>query len=210
VIFSGAQTFSSKLKINESGVILILCTLLLGIMVLLDLRVFGFQFLAYYFLFYTLGYMLHKHESQLARLHHPAVLFLLFCLWLVLAWGWTMHGLPSWMPSIPYIPTSLLQYAYRGFTALLAVVILLSTAPIILNGTGKLNRAICVIGNVSLGIYVVHLTIIGYIKDGIHIFSGNTQVNVALIFIAALILSFIIVTILRKNKLTARYLLGKI
>lgn len=209
VIFSGTQSFSSKLKINESAVILIVCAMLLGVMVVLDLRVFGFQFLAYYFLFYTLGYMLHKYESRLSRLRQPAALFLIFCLWLVLAWGWTMHGLPSWMPDISYVPSSLLQYAYRGFTALLAVVILLSTAPIIMNGKNKWNKAVCMIGDVSLGLYVVHLMMIGYLRDGIDAVSSNTAVNICLIFIAALVLSVVVVTLLRKNKHTARFFLGK-
>lgn len=210
IIFSGAKILSSRLNINESLTILILCAVLLGVMVLVDLRVFGFQFLAYYFLFYTLGYMLHKYEYLFLRLRHPAILFLMFALWCVLAWSWTMHGLPSWMPNIPYIPESLLQYAYRGFTALLAVVILLITAPIILNGNNKFNKLLCVVGNVSLGIYVIHLAIIGYIKDGFHFLNRSATENIVLIFISALILSLLIVTFLRKNKLTARYLLGKL
>lgn len=210
VIFSGTQEISAKLNISESVTILTSCTILLGVMVIMDLRTFGFQFLAYYFLFYTLGYMLHKYESLFLHLKHPAVLFLIFALWCVLAWNWTMHGLPSWMSNIPYIPSSLLQYAYRGFTALLAVIFLLLTTPIILNRTNKFNRFVCIVGNVSLGIYVIHLATIGYLMDGIHIFKINSWGNIVMAFFVALILSLSIVMVLKKNKLTSRYLLGKL
>ena len=46
--------------------------------------------------------------------------FLLGCLffvWAVMAWFWTMHELPEWMPDISYIPNSLLQYIYLWYNS---------------------------------------------------------------------------------------------
>lgn len=97
----------------------ITCLLLLGIMVGLNLRVFGFQFLAYYYLFYFLGYVIRRFNKL--QLTNKSSMICLGLLWAVLAWFWNMHELPVWMPRIPHCPTSLLQYAYRGVTAILAV-----------------------------------------------------------------------------------------
>lgn len=63
VIFNLAQLVASKLKVNEMVLILGTCLLLFGVMVVMEIRVLGFQFLAYYFLFYTLGYCLPKYED---------------------------------------------------------------------------------------------------------------------------------------------------
>lgn len=214
VIFNLAQLVASKLKVNEMVLILGTCLLLFGVMVVLEIRVLGFQFLAYYFLFYTLGYCLHKYEDTalMKGLKKPCVMIALTLLWMSLAWGWTMHGLPSWVPAIPQVPTSLLQYAYRGFTALVAIVVLIGAAPMLLNGTGKINKAVCTLGVVSLGLYVVHLSLMGYIVDGIQTIMPTicTWACVATAFVVALAASYLVVWLLNQNKHTARIFLGKI
>lgn len=214
VIFNLAQLVASKLKVNEMIVILGTCLLLFGVMVAMEIRVLGFQFLAYYFLFYTLGYCLHKYEASaiVKAMRNTYTMIALTLLWAILAWGWTMHGLPSWMPVIPHVPSALLQYAYRGFTALVAIVVLIGAAPKILNGKDKLNQMICTLGVVSLGLYVVHLSLMGYIVDGIQSVMPNinTWACVATAFVVALTISYLVVWLLNKNKYTARIFLGKI
>lgn len=214
MIFNLAQLVASKLRMNEMVTILSTCLLLFGVMVVMEIRVLGFQFLAYYFLFYTLGYSLHKYEetSLLNAMHKPYVMIALTALWAFLAWGWTMHGMPSWMPAIPHVPSALLQYAYRGFTALVAIVVLIGAAPMLLNGTNKFNKAICSLGVVSLGLYVVHLSLMGYIVDGLKTMMPNisTWACVATAFVVALTVSYLVVWLLNKNKHTARIFLGKI
>lgn len=214
VIFNITQLVASKLNVNETVQILGTCLLLFGIMVVKEIRVLGFQFLAYYFLFYTLGYCLHKYENStlLKGLNKPYVMIALTLLWAFLAWGWTMHGLPSWMPAIPHVPSALLQYAYRGFTALVAIVVLIGAAPMLLNGTGKFNNALCSLGVVSLGLYVVHLLILEYVVKSIQtvIPSVETWICVSLAFAIALTISYLIVWLLSKNKYLARIFLGKI
>ena len=214
VIFNLAQLMASKLKVNEMVLILGTCLLLFGVMVVMEIRVLGFQFLAYYILFYTLGYCLHKYEDTalLKGLSKPLALVVLTILWAFLAWGWTMHGLPSWMPAIPHVPSALLQYAYRGFTAFVAIFVLIGAAPLLLNGTDKINKAICSLGVVSLGLYVVHLSIMGYFVTGIRtvIPSIETLPCVAFAFAVALAISYIVVWLLNMNRYTARIFLGKL
>lgn len=214
VIFNLAQLVASKLKVNEMVLILGTCLLLFGLMVVMEIRVLGFQFLAYYFLFYTLGYCLHKYEvSTIVKTTRTTYVMIgLALLWALLAWGWTMHGLPSWVPPIPHVPSTLLQYAYRGFTALVAIVVLIGAAPKALNGTDKLNQMICTLGVVSLGLYVVHLSIMGYVVTAVQsvLPSIGNWTCVALAFVVALAISYLVVWLLSTNKHTARIFLGKI
>lgn len=210
VIFNLAQLIASKLNVNEMIVILANCLLFFGMMVLIEIRVLGFQFLSYYFLFYTLGYCLHKYEWK--ALSNMAVLVPLTALWSFLAWGWTMHGLPSWMPAIPHVSPALLQYAYRGFSALVAIVVLIGAAPKFLSGSGSINNVICTLGIVSLGLYVVHLSIMGYVVVCIQsvMSSIGTWICISIAFAVALAISYLVVWLLSKNKYTASIFLGKI
>lgn len=123
----------------------ITCLLLLGILVGLNLRVFGFQFLAYYYLFYFLGYAMRRFNKL--QLTNKSSMICLGLLWAVLAWFWNMHELPVWMPRIPLCPTSLLQYAYRGVTAILAVLVIVGAARKALDANStskcKITKCLC-------------------------------------------------------------------
>lgn len=214
VLFNMAQLIAQNLNVNEMITIAAMSLSLLCAMVILEIRVLGFQFLAYYFLFYTIGYCFHKYENTvlLSSIRHSFVLLVLIILWAFLAWGWTMHGLPSWMPNIPHLPTTLLQYAYRGFTALICIVVLLAVSPKMLNSRSKVNDVVSSMGVVSLGLYVVHLTIMGPLVDAIK--STHSEVRswlcIGLAFVIATALSYLVVWMLNKNKYTARIFLGKL
>lgn len=209
-LFNLAQLLANKLKQNEMVPILTTNLMLLIFMVAMEIRVLGFQFLAYYYLFYTLGYCLHKLDWKKLSLWRS--LAPLALLWTILAWSWTMHGLPSWVPAIPHVPSTLLQYAYRGFTAFVAIVVLIGAAPKILNTESVCNDEIRKVGVVSLGLYAVHLSIMGLVVDIIN--KVFPQIGewfcVALAFIIALTMSSLVVLLLSKNKYTARFFLGKI
>lgn len=210
VLFNLAQLIAVKCKANEMLTIGGFCTILLVMMVGAEIRLFGFQFLAYYFLFYTLGYCLHKYDFVV--LSKWSCLIALSLIWFFFAWGWTMHGLPSWVPTIPHVPSALLQYAYRGFTALVAIVVLIGAAPKVMNGKGTLNSFISGIGIISLGMYAGHLALLGHIKTLLLCVCPeiNGWLAISIISIIAFILAYIFVTLLGKNRLTARIFLGKI
>lgn len=214
VLFNFALYVAKRFNMHEMITIGGLCVLLLGVMVVAELRLFGFQFIAYYFLFYTLGYCLHKYEatSLVQVLRSRYALIIMTTLWSFLAWGWTMHGLPSWMPAIPHVPTSLLQYAYRGFTALLAIIVLIGVAPLLLNGKGKVNHFVSGVGVVSLGMYTGHLFLLGYIQNLLMSSYPEADIWVATVIISLICfaLSYLLVRMLEKNSLTSMVLLGKI
>lgn len=210
LIFIFSQWLASRLNIDELVVIALSSLLLLGIMVGMEFRMFGFQFIAYYFVFYTMGYCIHRFPRL--QIGNGVVLGLLFICWTLLAWSWNMHELPMWIPAIPHISSSLLQYAYRGVTALLAILFLLGMAPKFLNAACRLNGFLCEIGKVSLGYYTCHITINGWVVCGVRkvLPTGSDAVIVGLSFCVMLVLTFCIVEGLKKNKITAKVLLGKL
>lgn len=210
IIFISCQWIADKYRIDELILVGLTCVLLIGIMVRFEFRLFGFQFLSYYFLFYTLGYCIHRFEK--IRLKNNCVIITFVILWTFLAWFWNMHELPSCLSSIPYIPYALLQYAYRGFTAMVGVMILFGIAPKVLDNNTKFNNFIKNVGVFSLGLYVVHLMIIGYLKEFLFILAPNcsTWGAITLLSILTFILSVIMVELMNKNKWSARFLLGKL
>ncbi|NBK97191.1 MAG: hypothetical protein EOM50_04125 [Erysipelotrichia bacterium] len=210
VSFTGAQYVADKFKIDELSIILTTCILLLVVMVLFEFRMLGFQFLAYYFLFYTFGYCVHRFKKLQTSSFY--VLILLTALWLCLAWVWTMHGLPSWMPVIPYVPQTLLQYAYRSFTAIVAIYVLLNVSPLALSGINKFNTWISKVGILSLGMYVSHCTLAGifiYIIIS-HWIKLPVFFNIVVTSIISFVVAWVTVNLLAKNKYTAKYFLGKL
>lgn len=213
VLFNLSQIISSKLKINQALVLLCVCLILLVMMIEMELRYFGFQFIAYYFLFYTIGYCLHKYEDTLLMklLSKKCLSCLLFITWAFLAWGWQMHRLPSWLHAIPNIPSTLLQYTYRGFTALVAIVVLINIAPAIMNSKSVFNTFISSAGVFSLGMYAGHLILLGYLKDLLLWCCPSINLTIAIIVtsVFAFTLSYLLILLLSKNKITALAFLGK-
>lgn len=179
-------------------------------MIELDFRIFGFQFIAYYFLFYILGYCIHRYSFL--QIDNGYLLTMLTLLWTLLAWFWNMHELPQWMPVISYVPTAFVQYAYRGFTAFVAILVIHGFSPKVLNGEGDVNMFVKEIGVISLGIYVCHLSFMGFVVNFLrHEMPDSSKiVYITYTFIISFVLSLIIVRLLKRKKWVAMILLGKI
>ena len=208
VIFLSGSYLAEKIKVRQEWVIVAICLLLVATMVLFEVRVFGFQFIAYYFLFYVMGYFYHKHEEHLA-IRNGFVLVLLGISWAVMAWFWNMHELPPFMKGLP-LPETITQYAYRFITAAIAIYLLLVLSPCVLNSPLSWNHPFVALGNISLGIYAVHFM---FLKMWVELFQGMGMVEdvvIACTFIATLAITWIVVWLLSKRNVTATWLLGKI
>lgn len=196
------SNFGTTLTIIAMGILLML------IMVILDYRLFGFQFIAYYYIFYALGYFFHKYDLVI---NNAAFLGIMTCVWIILAYYWHMHELPYWIPSVTIVPASILQYLYRGITSAIGVVLLLSIFPQYLNKDTKANHFFVTCGLMSLGLYVVHVVIKDRIHETIQLlsFSMNIYIFILLEFCLVLFLSFVIVKLVEKNRHTKEHLLGR-
>ncbi|MFR7678991.1 MAG: acyltransferase family protein [Bacteroides thetaiotaomicron] len=159
LLFVNAIWISKKLRVKLEYVVFFLCLLLIGIMIVTDFRLFGYQFIAYYFLFYAIGYFANRYKEYLVS--NNWYLISLFCIWMILASFWSMHDLPFFLSNIPFIPASLLQYGYRFITAFVAIIFLLSFGTKYLN-SDKNQRMIVCCGNMSLGFTFMSIYHVSY------------------------------------------------
>lgn len=207
LLFTSAQRIAWKFNINEAYTLTFICLSLFCVMVGINWRMFGFQFISYYFIFYLLGYLVHKYNI---RVESTLSLLIMAVVWFVLAWHWKMHCLPTWMPAIPHAPTTLLQYAYRGITAALAIFVLLCCAPKFINGNSLLNRKMQQFGSDSLGYYVAHLIWGSFIIEWFSKKFEDDAIIICLSFWVILFVSVFTILLIKKNRRASQILLGKI
>lgn len=210
ILFLTCQYVAKMMKIDETVLIALSCVILTSLIVGFGIKIFGLHFIAYYFLFYTFGYCLRRYPILI--INNSLGLYILSTLWLFFAWYWKMHDLPTWLSDIRIIPSIILQYIYRAFTAAITILVLFGVAPRFLNSDTRFNHYIKQIGSFSLGLYVIHLVIIRYVIYCINIIMPELQMiyQVSASFLLTSLITIVIVLLLQKNKWTKKYLLGKI
>ena len=207
-LFVSGEWLALMLRVKQEDIELCICMLLVAVMVLLEPRILGFQFIAYYFLFYILGYYLHKHQDKLMSNSWSLIIPLAVC-WFLLAWFWNMHELPVFLRGFP-VPSTILQYMYRFVTAVIAIYVMFAVAPKCLENKNTWNKPLVYYGKVSLGIYTVHMILIGRIVKVLKLCAMGDEFVIICSFAVALIVSWGVVWILNKNKNTAMFFLGKL
>ena len=204
------QSIAQKLRINEDYTLLGGCILFVLAMVVSEFRFLGFQFISFYFGFYTLGWILHKFDITLNR----TLTLITGFMWLILAFFWKMHEVPSPLKGIQFIPDSLIIYSYRYLTAIMGsiFVIMISKHFINNNKNNSVFNALSYFGKISLGIYIIHLFIGSFIDPFLLNLLGTTDTSITYIvidFIVKLITSLIIIKFIERIKPLNAMLLGK-
>ena len=207
VLFMFGDWIAEKSRVRQEIIVILICAALVLLMTLFDVRVVGIQYISYYFIFYAVGYYLHKYDFLMMK--NKVLLVILVILWTIMAWFWDMHELPSFLVLIP-LPGAIVLYIYRFLTALIAAYILFCVAPMLLNAKNNLNKPIIWLGKVSLGIYVAHLLFIYQLTKSVNALIDSPLVIISIVFIASLVFSSGIVWVLSKLKYSARLMLGKI
>ncbi|MBR5957418.1 MAG: acyltransferase family protein [Salinivirgaceae bacterium] len=212
IIFAGVDTIAIKLKINQEVTMIICWTLLVVVMFAMpDAKLFGVEYVAYYFFFYLLGYYLHKYSERLV-IKRGLIIAFVGILWFALGSIFYSQGLPKQLQFITIIPHSLLYYIYRITTAILAVFFLFSLLIKIFEKEDRSAKYIVQIGKVSLGIYAVHMVIRFKLVDMVVSLIPNISYWPLMIitFCLLLLVSYCVVWILGKWSVTATWLLGKL
>ena len=208
VIFIANQMIAKKVEVNDMPIHMVVCCVLSGIMVLLNLRMFGFQYIAYYFMFYILGYTIHRYD--MIRYINGMAAIVMFLAWGVMAWFWNMHDLPSWLLGIPYIPQSIILFAYRAVTATIAIVLLLKVSPYVFDNKRSYIVSSCAsFGLLSLGIYAVHLLLADMTNEYIEIKLFDKNSKEVLLAISLIALSYFVVKLISMHKILSKLMLGK-
>lgn len=177
-----------------------------GLMIVFDLRLFGFQLVSYYIYFYCLGVLIKKYDIQF----NLGVTILLGILWGYLAFFWKMHDVPA--PVVifkEFIPASILSYVYRIITATLGSIFFLNLSRIIF--TSHKSHLLSYLGIISLEIYIIHMMLADLSKWCID--KINPQINFTLYclsdFLIRIILSVVIIAILLKLPIIKRLLFAR-
>lgn len=211
IIFLLSRYLSWKVNVDELWGIAMVSIIMLVIMIAFDLRMFGFQFLSYYFIFYSLGYCIHRFTFM--QFSNGSVFVLLAAVWFLLAWSWNMHKLPDWFPDKLPFSASIMHYLYRGITAFVAIILILNAAPTLLNKGNRFNLNISKLGTYSLGIYTCHLCFMGSLYRLMELvffkYKLSIWVDVIMLFSASLFMTLLIVNALKRNNITSKLLLGK-
>lgn len=207
VFFIIGDWLSEKIKVKQEIAITSVWILLALLMLVLNVRILGFQYIAYYFAFYAIGYYLHKYEGLVTK--NKVIIMFLFVVWAIMAWFWNMHKLPAFLSVLP-LPGSLLQFAYRFVAAFFSVYVLINVSPMLLGSEKKWNAAFVWLGKVSLGIYGAHLLFLHPLTQIVSCFISDSSSVITIVFIISLVMSSFIVWALSKWKVTARLFLGKI
>lgn len=204
VVFYVSDWLSEKFRIKQIVGECLMAFILIMVFIVTEFRLMGYQFIAYYLLFFLVGYYYHKYKMHLPR--NGWLLAILTLLWGLLAWFWHRHQLPSFLSWAPY--PSIAQYVYRYVTALLACYVLLSIGPSCLNR----SKVFAAFGKVSLGIYVIHVLFCARLVQLLASFFGRDYLwlTVTVSFIVVSGISFGASWLLSRYRFTARFLLGKV
>lgn len=206
VIFAVFDELSYKLKVRHEIAMGGASVLFAFILIMLkDIHELGIQYVLYYFIFYIIGYYIHKYDLTTKR---AMPLLLLSAIWFLLASYWRPHILPSFVPLTGGSAT-MLRFVYKFVVALVAVVAMLSIAPRIMNGNNVAGMVLTWLGKFSLGIYVIHLTFIDCLETSIRGIVCGENERIFLLCILLLAFSSVVIWLLNKNRWTARILLGK-
>ena len=207
-IFTLCGWLGEKIKVNQEFVVLIVGLMLAASMILSKTSLFAIQFIAYYFIFYAAAFYFHKYKDKLPPIEGKHLISMTV-IWSVMAWYWHMHKTPVFLLWIP-LPATIVNYVYRFLTAAIAIYVLFESAPKILDNDKSWNIPFAQVGKLSLGIYTVHMIIIGRI---VSLFKGiELSVNsiVIMSFLTALVVSCLIVLLLSKWSVTEKLFLGKV
>lgn len=175
--------------------------LLISLMVLFGWRSFGFQFIAFYFFFYALGFFIKRFDI---RFSFSWSIILGVC-WLITAVFWHGHEVPKPLLGLTMIPSSILINGYRFLTATLGSLFVLGLSPFIFKSEERmLNRVLCYLGISSLGIYIIHM-FVAHMIDYYNLlgcyFTSTTSISFeTTFFIICAVLGIGVTYIVKKNK----------
>jgi len=204
LIFYALDKLSKLTHIKQEFMILFGAVALYCIYIISNFRVAGFQFIAWYFMFYSIGFYYRKYEKYILIDN----IYLLFCyiiLFTVAAGFSSFKGNPTFYSYINL--GSKFVYIYKFIVAILGVNLFLLLFYIVDKKFSNLNLDLLTkLGKSTLGIYASQFLFIGLF---LRIFSLNYFLEIPVLLVLTITSSYILTFLLRKSKYTAFLLLGE-
>lgn len=209
VFYSLICWLAQNIKVKAVYLHITLAIVLFVIYVLLGYKKHGFHYIAYYYPYYVLGYYLYR--SVKIQGIKTWLLWAMAGLWLVLSLFWRMHSYPFYMNVLSFLPETLLVIINRYFVGCLAIISLSGLAKRYLSQEGGLiNNVLTFLGSTSLALYTIHVSLFEMGRIWYVNLIPNLYAETVLVFWVFLMISIFVVTLVKKNKWTAMFLLGKI
>lgn len=212
-IFSIVQYLANKSKLKQDIFIILTALILISAQIILpNPKFLGYEYVSYYFIYYSMGYFIHKFNEYIPK--KTAVLTALLIIWFILGSFWEQKGIPAIIPqclhSIPMI-----NIFYRILTATIFIVAMFGISfkfgTTVNSNNGSLRKQLLECGQISLGLYTVHKVLIVWLIKGVIAVTPNfpEYIHIAIVFILLTILSVIIVRQISNWKTLSHWLLGK-
>lgn len=194
---------------QELGMFLTVIALIILQLAIPDPKFLGYEYIAYYFPFYIMGYYANKYKDRLPK--SLILVCALFILWFIMACYWTPNDLPFFLEKVKFIPSKLLQMMYRISVPVIFVIAMYLLAPRLEGSDSGLWKILVDIGQISLGIYLVHMVIKRYLTTWLisSFDSLPMACHIAIEFILLTILSVAIVKLIQKWRFSNKWLLGR-
>jgi fucose 4-O-acetylase-like acetyltransferase len=158
VIFVLLSAFAEKKRFNQSLILIGGAFALFGIYLVTNFRYFGFQFIAWHFMFFTCGFLFHRYQTQIDK--YWKYLFAVSAVFFpVLAWNWQMKEMPVLFGFS--LQSSLWLYSYKFITAIFGIPFFWYLFRITNIKLNWLNR----LGQNTIGIYAIHFLLLNYIVE---------------------------------------------
>lgn len=196
---------SKKIGVKSEILSAAVAMALSAIMIVLKIKLFGFQFIAWYYLFFCMGYYGNKYRSIL-RIWSNKVQWPFFVLFLISAYFWMRKDPPTFMDAGSGM---IYNYIYKFVVAVIALISLFS---LFRNYVNHRIRFMTTLGTYTLGIYAVHQPIMHLIADNLYPLSESplpSALYAAALFVVLMAISVSLCILLSRNKYINGLLLGK-
>lgn len=211
IVFNVGDFLASKIRLKQEFMMISITLSLIGLKLILpNSKLLGFEYVAYYFLYYVMAYYLHKYNRWVPL--KTLTIFTLAVLWFFFGSFYVAKGVPKIVCWISIIPGAVLNILYRITTATIFILMMFGTAQKTTIGQNQFWKCILEFGKFSLGIYVVHMVLRVWLVRGLDCIMPWCPEWILMIitFVLLSIFSLWIVRFFSKWKITAIWLLGKV
>lgn len=211
VIYTLIDWVCKKKQINKELMIGITALGLIGCQFILpNAKLFGYEYVAFYFIFYMMGYYANKYKESLP--HKGSILWLLFIIWAIMSLFWTPNGVPFFLKDIPFVPTKIVQMGYRILTPIIFIIWMYAAATKLKVSDSWIWKILIELGQISLGLYTVHMVVKNlFAKILLDVIPAwPIWIHTVIEFVVLTVFSFFIVRLLLRWRVTSKWLLGKV
>jgi fucose 4-O-acetylase-like acetyltransferase len=181
VIFVSLSKVAEKIRFNQSLILMAGAVALFGVYLVTNFRYFGFQFIAWYFMFFTCGFLFHCYQPFFTR-YWKYIFAVSAVIFPILAWNWQMKDMPVLFGFS--LQSSLWLYGFKFISAIFGIPFFIYLFQLANNKLNFLNG----LGKNTIGIYAIHFLLLNWIVKPIYNTIGALIPYIFLIVMTALVI----------------------